>query len=34
MGIPGLFFSIVKNYNNTDDKERKIIKQTIDYLER
>tara|TARA_Y100000389_G_scaffold171666_1_gene179489 strand:- start:881 stop:2635 length:1755 start_codon:yes stop_codon:yes gene_type:complete len=30
MGVPGLFSSIVKNYNNTDDKERKIIKQTID----
>ena len=30
MGVPGLFSSIVKNYNNTDDKERKIIKQSID----
>ena len=27
-------FSIVKNYNNTNHKKRKIIKQTIDYLER
>ena len=30
MGVPGLFSSIVKNYNNTDDKEHKIIKQAID----